>query len=111
MFYAVKVIISALLIVAASELAKRSPSLGGIIASLPLTSLLAIIWLYRDTNDIQQIQSLSYGILWAVIPSLALFITLPLFLKLGWRFEISLSAACTVTFLSYVTFNWAVQRF
>jgi F0F1-type ATP synthase assembly protein I len=111
MIYAVKVIISAVLIVAASEIAKRVPAMGGIIASLPITSLLAIIWLYYDTRNVQQVQSLSYGILWAVIPSLVLFISLPIMLKNGWRFDVSIIASCALTFFSYLGFNWIYTRY
>ena len=81
MYSVVKIIITALIIVAIGEVSKRSTFLGGLFASLPLTSLLAFIWLYRDTRDVAMISSLSMSIFWLVLPSLVLFITLPMFLK------------------------------
>lgn len=80
-YYVLKVIISAVLIVVISELSKRSSFWGGILASVPIVSVLAFIWLYIDTKSVEKISQLSYSIFWLVIPSLSLFITLPLLLK------------------------------
>ena len=82
-----KVAISAIIIVAISEVSQRSSLLGGLLASLPLTSLLAFIWLYVDTRDVQQVAALSNSIFWLVLPSLTFFIVFPLLLKridFGW---------------------------
>ncbi len=72
--------------VAISEAAKRSTLLGGILASLPLTSLLAFIWLYGETGDTGKIANLSVSIFWYVLPSLVLFVALPILLARGPRF-------------------------
>ena len=77
----IKIVISAILIVLISEIAKRNTLLGSVLASIPLVSVLAMIWLYIDTQNTQQIILLSKGIFWLVLPSLVLFITLPIFLK------------------------------
>jgi hypothetical protein len=74
LYTAIKVLLTAVLVVAISEAAKRSTLLGGILASLPLTSLLAFIWLYGETGDTGKIASLSVSIFWYVLPSLVLFI-------------------------------------
>ncbi len=100
LLYALKVIISAVLIVAASEVSKRYPQIGGIIISLPLTSLLAIIWLYVDTKNTQKIAELSTTIFWMVIPSLGLFLLLPILLK-RMHFFFALTIACAVTAVLY----------
>ena len=78
-----KFAISAALIVAISEISRRSSFLGGLFASLPMVSLLAMIWLYRDTRDTQKVAALSTSIFWLVLPSLALFLALPALLKRG----------------------------
>lgn len=93
--------LSALIIVAISEIAKRSSFLGALLASLPLTSLLAFVWLYLDTGDAQKVAVLSADIFWLVLPSLALFLVLPLLIKMGWNFWFSLGAAVCVTALCY----------
>ena len=76
LYTAIKVLLTAVLVVAISEAAKRSTLLGGILASLPLTSLLAFIWLYGESGDTGKIASLSVSIFWYVLPSLVLFIAL-----------------------------------
>ena len=78
--------LSAAVIVAVSEIAKRSSLLGGLLASLPLTSLLAFVWLWQDTRDAQKVAALSSSILWLVLPSLVLFLVLPALLKRGVHF-------------------------
>ena len=99
--FLLKILISALLIAGASELARRSTIAGAILVSLPLTSLLAILWLWRDTHDAERIASFSIDILWLVLPSLLLFIVLPFGLRLGWGFWTSLGAAVIATIAGY----------
>lgn len=96
-----KVLLSAVIIVVVSEVAKRSSVLGALIASLPLTSVLAIIWLYVDTGDTAKIGALAQSILWLVIPSLLFFIALPLLLRLGVAFWMSLLVSCLLTAAGY----------
>lgn len=100
-YYVIKVLVSAVLIVAISEIAKRSTLFGALIASLPITSLLAFIWLYVDTGDSARISVLSVGVFWLVLPSLAFFVVLPLALRAGWAFWPSLAAAIAVTAACY----------
>jgi hypothetical protein len=100
-YYIVKVALSAILIVAVSEIAKRSSFLGGLIASLPIVSLLAFVWLYVDTKSLDKVASLSTSIFWLVLPSLSLFIALPLLLKKTGDFYLSLGAALVVMLACY----------
>ena len=97
----VKFVVSAALIVAISEVAKRSSLLGAILASVPLVSVLAMIWLYVDTKDAEKIASLATGIFWLVIPSLVLFVSLPLMLRAGMHFYLSLPLSISFTVIAY----------
>ena len=97
----VKAAVSGLLIAFISEIARRSPGWGGLLASLPLTSLIAMLWLWRDTGDEQRIAELSLGAFWFVLPSLPLFLLIPGLLRAGWSFWPSLLAACAVTLALY----------
>lgn len=100
-YYTTKVVISALLIVVISEIAKRSTMMGAVVASLPLVSILAMVWLYHESGDTAKIIALSTDIFWLVIPSLALFIFLPILLKCNVNFYISLSISILITALAY----------
>jgi hypothetical protein len=110
LYYALKTLVSALIIVAITEIAKRSTVIGALIASLPLTSLLAFMWLYAETHDTARVSSLSLEVFWLVIPSLALFLALPLFIRFGWGFWISLVAAIALTAACYAALFWLLRR-
>jgi hypothetical protein len=99
--YGLKVAVSALVIVAVAELAKRSPLWAAALASLPLTSLLAFVWLYLDTGDSQRVAALSQGIFWLVLPSLLLFLALPALLRAGLSFWPALGLSMLATALAY----------
>ncbi|MBN4080951.1 DUF3147 family protein [Caldithrix abyssi] len=97
----VKILVTSGLVVVISEIGKRSSLMAGILASIPLISVLAFIWLYVDTKDVGKISDLSTSIFWLVIPSLALFIILPVMLKKGIGFYSSLVLAASVTVFCY----------
>jgi len=96
-YYIIKIVVTTVLIVAISEIAKRSSFVGALLASVPLISVLAMIWLYIDTKDVAKVSALATSVFWLVLPSLALFVTLPLLLKLGLHFYISISISIMFT--------------
>ncbi|MCW9030468.1 MAG: DUF3147 family protein [Gammaproteobacteria bacterium] len=100
-YYTLKIIITTMLIVAISEISKRSTFVGAILASIPLVSVLAMIWLYIDTKNITKVSALSTSVFWLVLPSLTLFISLPILLKQNINFYLSISISIFVTILSY----------
>lgn len=99
---ALKVAISAAVIVTVSEIAKRSSAWAALLASLPLTSLMAFVWLYLDTGDTERVASLAGSIFWLLLPSLPLFLLLPWLLRHGWGFWPSLAASCAVVVVGYL---------
>lgn len=111
MYYVLKIVITTLLIVAISEVSKRSSLIGAILASVPLVSVMAMLWLYVDTKDIEKVSALSTSVFWLVLPSLVLFILLPVLLKFGWGFYVSLCASISVTVLSYFVMVSALNYF
>lgn len=100
-YYITKIAITTALIVAISEIAKRSSFAGALLASIPLVSVLAMLWLYVDTKDVVKVSSLSMSIFWLVLPSLVLFVALPLLLKQGLHFYSSISLAIGFTIGAY----------
>jgi hypothetical protein len=99
--FLLKVVISALIIGGIAELGKRAPVLGAVLASLPLVSLLGMLWLYHDTKDARQVAELAYGVFWLVIPSLLLFILLPVLINRGLAFAPALALSCATTISGY----------
>ena len=110
-YYLVKIFVTTVLIVVISEIAKRSTFIGAILASVPLVSLLAMIWLYIDTKDVTRISNLSISIFWLVIPSLTLFLALPLLLKQGLNFYLSIGISVVLTVGCYWLMVSALNHF
>ena len=96
-----KGLFSGAVIVAASEIAKRSVAFGALIISLPLMSIFSLIWLHNETNDTAQVADFAEGILWLIIPSTLLFILLPYLLRKGWAFEYAMAVGIAATLVAY----------
>ncbi len=97
-----KVLITAILVIAISELGKRSTFAGALLASLPLMSLLALVWLYRDTGDALRAAQMASGIFWLVLPSLLFFLVFPFGIKTGWGFWPAMGAGIVATIGAYI---------
>ena len=97
----IKLILSSGIVVLVSEIAKKSTFFGGLIASIPLISVLSMLWLYIDTKDIEKIKNLSNSILWMIIPSLTLFLSLPILINIGFNFYLSLIISIVLTIGCY----------
>ena len=108
---AVRALVSGGLIVAASEVAKKNELLGALIISVPLISIMAIIWLYNDTSDVEQVADFTTGILYLVIPSLTLFLSLLILLRRGMEFWPALGLACLLTIGAYYLGLQLVERY
>lgn len=100
-FYLLKIVVTALVIVAVSELAKRSTALAALLAAIPLTSLLAFVWLRLEGAPSERIAALSGSIFWLVLPSLLLFLLFPLLLRQGVNFWGSLGLSLAATAAGY----------
>jgi hypothetical protein len=111
-YYLIKVLATAVLIVLAGEIIKREHMVGGaLLASLPLASLLIMVWLFIETGDPLKIAALSTGIFWLILPSLVLFLLLPVLIKSGWGFWLSLLAAILATTLCYAVMLAILKQF
>lgn len=111
MFFILKVFLSALIIAGVSELGKRYTFAGAILASLPLVSVMAIIWLYAETKDVDKVVSLSNGIMWAVLPSLLFFVALSQLLGKGVKFASAMTISCMVMVFGYSVYGFILRRF
>ena len=101
MYIGLKILITALIVVVVSEISRRSTIIAGLIASIPLTSLLAIIWIYFETSDLENIKNLSSNILLMIPPSLTFFICLPIFIDMKIEFYVSVLFSIVITAIVY----------
>ena len=110
LYLIIKAGISGAIVAAVSEIARRHPGWGGLLASLPLTSLLAMIWLYRDSSDAERVAQLSVSTIWFFIPSVPLFIVLPVMIRSGMGFWASMAIVVGGTLALYALMFWAAPR-
>ena len=110
LYFVIKAALSGLIVAAVSEVARRNPGWGGLVASLPLTSLLAMVWLWRDTRDGERVAELAGSAFWFILPSLPLFLALPWLVRSGVGFWLSMAIAVTGTLALYAAWFWAAPR-
>lgn len=110
-YYGIKVLISAIIIVLISEISKRSNFTASILASVPILSFLAFIWIYFETKDVSKIADLSVNIFWLVIPSLIFFIVFPVLLSKGMNFYLSITISASVMILFYFLMVILLKKF
>jgi hypothetical protein len=106
----IKALLSGLIVALASEVARRWPGWGALIVSLPLVSLLAFIWLWRDTGEQERIATLSESTFWFFLPSMPMFLVLPAMLRSGLHFWLALFLSCALTVLLYLSMIWLAPR-
>ena len=111
LYWAIKALISGVIVATVSEVARRYPAGGALIASLPLVSILGMIWLWRDTHDGERLASHAGATFWYVLPSLPLFLIVPALLRGGVGFPVALAIGCLVTVGLYVAMVAALARF
>jgi hypothetical protein len=105
-----KYLVTAGLVVAISELAKRSDKLGGFIAALPLVTVLTLIWLYIENQPTAKIANHAYYTFWYVIPTLPMFLLFPYLLP-RWGFWPTLGACALFTMLFFGAFAIVLKQF
>ena len=111
LYLVVKAVVSGILIAAVSEIAKRSPGFGALVASLPLVSVLGMIWLWRDKPDAANMAAHAEATFLYVLPSLPMFLLIPALLRGGVNFWIALSLGCALTVALYLTMMSVGPRF
>ena len=110
-FYITKLIITSLLIVLISEIGKRSSLAGALLAAIPLVSILAMTWMYVDTNSSNSAVEFSNRIVWLIAPSMTMFIAFPILINRGLGFYISMLISITLTILAYYSVIFILDKF
>ena len=106
----IKAALSGAIVAAVSEIARRYPGWGGLLASLPLTSLLAMIWLWRDSHDPARVAELTSGTFWFILPSLPMFLVLPALLRSGVAFWLAMALSIAGTLALYAIWFWIAPK-
>ncbi|WP_116090010.1 DUF3147 family protein [Sphingomonas crusticola] len=107
----VRALLSGMIVAAVATIARRNPAAGALVASLPLVSLLGILWLWHDTRDPERLARHVEATFWYVIPSLPMFLAIPYALRHGANFWLSLLGGCVLTILLYFATMIVAARF
>jgi len=110
-FIILKYLITAFIIVLVSEIAKRSDKVGALISSLPLVTILVLIWLYLENQSIEKIANHAFYTFWYVIPTLPMFLIIPYLLNKGYNFTMSLSISILITFFCFIVTTYIAKLF
>lgn len=111
LYLILKAAISGVLVALVSVVAKRYPGAGGLLASLPLVSVLGMVWLWRDTSDPVRLAAHAGATFWFVLPSLPMFLLIPFLLRRGVGFWPALAAGCVLTMGLYTAMVLLGPRF
>ena len=109
-YYITKLVITTILIVLISEISKRSSLAGAILAAIPLVSILAMTWMYVDTNSSDNAVEFSNSIVWLIAPSMTLFIAFPILIKKGFSFYPSMIISIFLTVLAYYSVIFLLHK-
>jgi hypothetical protein len=94
-----------------SEIAKRSSLAGALLAAIPLVSILAMTWMYVDTNNSDSAVEFSNRIVWLIAPSMTLFIAFPYLIKKEIGFYPSLFISTALTIVAYYSVIFVLEKF
>jgi hypothetical protein len=110
LYLAVKAALSGVIVAVVSEIARRNPGFGALVVSLPLVSVLGMMWLWRDTHDPQRLAAHAGATFWFVLPSLPMFLLIPAMLRRGAPFWAALAAGCVLTAALYLGMTAVARR-
>jgi hypothetical protein len=106
-----KAAFAGLMVALVATVARRYPGWGGLLASLPLVSVLSMVLLYGETRDTESVARLSLAAFWFFLPSMPMFLIIPAMLRSDIGFTLTMIVACAVTVLLYAAMNWLAPRF
>lgn len=107
---AIKYLLTAIVVVVVSEVARRSGRAGALLAALPLVTLLVMVWLHVENAPVQRIADHAWYTFWYVVPTLPMFLAFPTLLaRLG--FWPALAAGALLTVVCFLAFALLVRPF
>lgn len=107
----IRAILSGILVAVIALVSRRNPGVGGLIASLPLVSVLGMVWLWRDTGDREALATYIGSAFWYFLPTIPMFIFMPPMLRGGVNVWVTLGTGIAVTMLLYLVMNRALAAF
>ena len=106
----IKYLITAAVVVAVSEIAKRSDQLGALVASLPLVTFMVLIWLHLEHQPAEKISNHAFYTFWYVVPTLPMFLVFP-YLYQNFGFWLALGGCAAITVVLFLLWAVALRQF
>ena len=106
-----KFLVTSFIIVLVSEIVKRTDKLGALIAALPFVTIMVMIWLHIEKQSVEKIANHAHYTLWFVVPTLPMFAQMPIMLRKGYNFWLTLGVGVLVTFISFLITVWVGKKF
>ncbi len=106
----VRALLAGAMIAAISEIGRRLPATAALVASLPLVSVLGMVFLWHQKPDAENMAIHAEATFWCVLPSLPMFLAIPAMLRAGVNFWVALAAGCVLTVLLYFAMMQAGPR-
>ncbi|MEE3082902.1 MAG: DUF3147 family protein [Candidatus Thermoplasmatota archaeon] len=111
MFDAGKIGLTALIVFAVVQVSERNTLLAAVLASVPIVSVLAMMWMHHEGQSVQEISGFARDIVWLLIPSLLMFIVMPLLIDRGWDFYPALGAGLASTIIGYFLMIQLMEKY
>ncbi|PJG59546.1 DUF3147 family protein [Aeromonas cavernicola] len=105
-----KYMITAAMVVLISEVAKRSDKLGGLLAALPIVTLLVLVWMKLEGQHPQKIANHAWYTFWYVVPTLPMFLIFPLLYQ-RYGFWLALMGCCALTIVLFIMWSKLLSKF
>jgi hypothetical protein len=109
--FVLKILTSAIMVALIAEIGRRSTMAAAVLASLHVTTVLALVWVYLDTRDTERVAVIAANSFWLIIASLAFFIAFPVLLRQGLNFFIALAVAAAITIIIYFLTLYGLRLF
>ena len=109
--FVTRALLSGCIIALIALIGRKAAAVAALVASLPLISILGMIWLWRDSGDSALLADHAEATFWYVLPSLPIFLFIPWMLRSGFNFWLALGAAIVMTFILYLATIGIAARF
>ncbi len=106
----IKLLISVVIIIVCAQIGKKMPTLAGLIATMPLTSLIVLLWIYTDNvGDYELMTSYTKGVLWGIIPTILFFVVAFICFRKHLALPIVLSSSFGIWLIGAFVHQWLLR--
>ena len=111
MRFVIKLLISVCVIVFCTQIGRKLPTLAGLIAVMPLTGLIVLVWLYLDNpGNFNLMTDYTKGALWGILPSILFFLVVFICFRKQLSLWVVLCASFAVWLIAAFIHQWLLNK-